>query len=130
MTSVSGTHPEPPFWHALANGTFMLPQCDQCQTWQNPSAHRCTACGSESLSWREAPSGGTVFNLMERHIAPYPRNPGPTAVIVVVDLDAGPRLLTEMQVIPGHLEPGTHVHAVLPGAPGPNGLPVFTDQAS
>jgi uncharacterized OB-fold protein len=130
MTSVSGTHPEPPFWHALAGGTFMLPQCEQCHAWQNPSAHRCSICGAEALSWREAPSTGTVFNLMERHTAPYPRTGGHTAVIVVVDLDTGPRLLTEVQSAPGGLEPGARVHAVLPGIPGPNGLPVFTESAN
>ena len=85
-----------PFWDAAAEGRLVLPRCTTCQTviWY-PRAF-CPECHTEGVEWIEASGQGSVYSFSItrkgdgawREVAPY--------VLAYVELDEGPRLLTNV----------------------------------
>lgn len=85
------------FWAATAEGRLLLRRCDDCSTfiWY-PRAH-CPACGGQRTSWVEASGKGTVytFTAVHRSAVEGYRDALPY-VIAYVELDEGPRVLTNI----------------------------------
>jgi len=85
------------FWQATRDQCFKYQQCDSCNTviWY-PRAH-CTGCTDGQLEWRESAGLGQVYtySIVRQSYHPFFRNKVPYAV-VYIDLDEGPRLLTNM----------------------------------
>ncbi len=85
------------FWRATKNQSFRFQQCENCNTivW-HPRAH-CSGCTNGKLEWRESAGEGEVYtySVVRQSYHPFFRNKVPYAV-VYVDLDEGPRLLTNM----------------------------------
>ena len=85
-----------PFWDATAEGKFLLPKCDNCSAiiWY-PRAF-CPECSGTAISWIAASGKGTIYSFSitrkgggvwaER--SPY--------VIAYVELEEGPRVLTNI----------------------------------
>jgi uncharacterized OB-fold protein len=84
------------FWRATAQGRLLLLRCDTCATviWYPRSF--CPDCGGRATSWEEAAGTGTVysFTITRRGQGPW-RDAGPY-VMAYVELDEGPRMLTNI----------------------------------
>ena len=117
-TSLPVIAPDPgpedaPFWAAAATGRLSLPRCRQCSTviWYPRSF--CPDCHSTDIEWFDAAETGTVYSYTVSH-----RGMGPWAdhapyVIAYVELDAGPRLLTNIVgADPSSVRIGDRVRAV------------------
>jgi uncharacterized OB-fold protein len=86
-------------WQGFAAHEFTYPVCDSCGevVWY-PRSH-CPGCGSLSLTWHTAPAPvqGTIYTctVVRRHTHPFFATRTPY-VVAWIDLDAGPRLLSEV----------------------------------
>lgn len=102
-----------PFWSAAAEGRLVLPRCRDCDTviWYPRSF--CPDCHGTSVEWFDATGGGTIYSYTVSH-----RGMGPWAshapyVIAYVELDEGPRVLTNIVgADPGQIKIGDRVRAV------------------
>lgn len=85
-----------PFWDGTGEGRLLLPRCLSCATiiWY-PRAF-CPSCHTDGVEWIEASGRGEVYSFSItrkgdgefRDAAPY--------VLAYVELDEGPRLLTNI----------------------------------
>jgi uncharacterized protein len=91
-------------FEGLEQGRLLLPRCDRCSTVIWYPRHFCPACGSRAVSWFEASGRGTLhsFSIVRRgqgayaEAAPY--------VLAYVELEEGPRLLTNILVEPSQFD--------------------------
>ena len=110
----------------MAHGRFELPRCRLCGAWQEPDAASCKRCGASVLGWEAAPRYGVVFSTME----PLSGKGDQVHTIVVVDLDAGPRMMGVVEGVSGDVPVGMRVAAVVPAPHGAERLPVFAESAN
>ena len=101
------------FWAATAEGTLLLPHCTRCDTviWYPRSF--CPACGSLEVTWLPASGRGTVysFTIVRRSAPPYDR--AAPYVVAYVELDEGPRILTNVvECEPERVDVGMAVEVV------------------
>lgn len=84
------------FWRATAAGTFLLARCSACGAviWYPRSF--CPACSSMATEWFEASGLGTVytFTIVRRGQGQYAA--AAPYVVAYVELDEGPRVLTNI----------------------------------
>jgi len=86
-----------PFWDATRDQRFVLPWCIACDAaiWY-PRA-TCPRCLGDAVEWRDDDGGGTVY-AASVHSKPGPgrdADDGPY-VVVLVDLDAGVRMMSNV----------------------------------
>ena len=86
-----------PFWEATRDRQLRYQQCDDCGTVVFHPRRHCTGCTGGRLSWRTASGKGTLytFSVVRQSYHPFFRTKVPYAV-AWVDLDEGPRLLTNI----------------------------------
>ena len=85
-----------PFWDATREGRLVLPRCDACEFVIWYPRRFCPACGARNVSWFDASGTGTVytFTIVRKGAGDY-RDVGPY-VVAFVELDEGPRLMTNI----------------------------------
>jgi uncharacterized protein len=85
-----------PFWDATAEGRLVLQRCAACDQVVWYPRGICPGCGSSELEWIDASGRGVVysFTINHRGTGPYERA-GPY-VLAYVELDEGPRVLTNI----------------------------------
>jgi uncharacterized protein len=85
-----------PFWDATAAGRLVLARCDVCGTviWYPKTF--CADCGGLSVSWRESSGLGTVYSFSVVHRAPGAFGEAVPFVVAYVELQEGPRVLTNV----------------------------------
>jgi uncharacterized OB-fold protein len=132
MEGLMATLPRPttdsaPFWDGCNAQRLMLQRCASCRHLFYYARRLCPACGGDDLAWEASTGRGTVYSFSEVHVAfqgpgwndqiPY--------VVVLVDLDDGPRMLSRW-VGPRLATPaiGDRVHVVFPSVQGQR-LPFF-----
>ncbi len=76
--------------------------------------------------WELAPSGGVVFSTME----PLTGDGRRIRTIVVVELDAGFRMMGVVEGSSGDVPVGMRVAAVVPASHGAERLPLFAESAN
>lgn len=83
------------FWRGGAEGELRFLRCQACGHWLHPPTPACRVCLSRDLRVEAASGRGTVFSFTRNH---QPWNPTMSHpyVIAVVQLDEGPRLLTNL----------------------------------
>jgi uncharacterized protein len=111
-------------WAAAREGRLLVQCCADCDHHQFYPRPFCLACESQNLQWREAQGGGRVYSMTTVRI-PVTTALVPPYVLALVDLDEGPRLLTN---ILGDCAIGDRVRlgwAVREGLP----VPVFSREA-
>ncbi|MFP5257024.1 MAG: Zn-ribbon domain-containing OB-fold protein [Acidimicrobiia bacterium] len=102
-----------PFWEGLAEGTVVLPVCDACRhhIWYPRSW--CPVCQHESVTWTALSGRGTVYARTLLHKAMGPWQAAAPYVIAYVELDEGPRVLTNVVTDdPASVQIGDPVEAV------------------
>lgn len=85
-----------PFWDACAQHRLALPRCESCAQLIWYPRRFCPACGGTAISWEEMSGNGSIytFTIVRRGQGPY-KEVAPY-VLAYVELDEGPRILTNV----------------------------------
>ncbi|MDE0804416.1 MAG: Zn-ribbon domain-containing OB-fold protein [Acidimicrobiales bacterium] len=85
-----------PFWDATAEGRLVLPRCTSCQTVIWYPRTFCPECHTEGVEWIDATGEGTVYSYTVTHKGDGPWRDESPYVMAYVELDEGPRVLTNI----------------------------------
>lgn len=87
-----------PYWDAAHAGHLLIQECGTCGAVFTYARPFCPRCWSPDVAWREATGGATLYtwSVVYRNDLP-PWNERVPYVAAVVDLDEGPRLLTNVE---------------------------------
>ena len=100
-----------PFWDATREQRFVLPWCTECEAAIWYPRPVCPRCLGDAVEWRNDPGTGTVY-AASIHSKPGPGREavdGPY-VVVLVDLDAGVRMMSNVvDCPPGEVAAGMRV---------------------
>jgi uncharacterized protein len=86
-----------PFWDGCARGVLLLQRCTVCSAFRHPPSPVCPNCLSSDHEWLEATGHGSIYTFVIvreslrrgwEELVPY--------VVAVVDLDEGPKLVTNV----------------------------------
>ncbi|GGY25268.1 Zn-ribbon domain-containing OB-fold protein [Streptomyces omiyaensis] len=116
------------YWDAAAEGRLLIRRCRACGRPHHYPREFCPHCWSEDVVWERASGRATLYTWSVVHRNDLPPFDGrvPYAA-AVVDLEEGPRMMTEVVGVP---EDGLRVGMPLEAAfrEGPDGVtvPVFT----
>ncbi|HEX5290962.1 MAG TPA: Zn-ribbon domain-containing OB-fold protein [Streptosporangiaceae bacterium] len=89
-----------PYWDGCAAGELRLQRCADCSEAFFYPRPVCPACGSARVEWFTASGRATLYSYVINHRpAPGFENDGPYA-IAVVQLEEGPRMMTNITGIP------------------------------
>lgn len=82
------------FWQGTRDGKLLLQRCNDCKTVYFPPRPFCPECSSRSIRVEPSSGRGVLYSYVINHRA-HPAFDGPYA-IAVVQLDEGPRLMTNI----------------------------------
>lgn len=86
-----------PFWDATREHRLLIQWCIACEAPVWFPREVCLQCLGDSLEWREAAGAGSVYAFLVEH---RPNLPGVFGdepyVVALVELDEGPRLMTNV----------------------------------
>jgi uncharacterized OB-fold protein len=98
------------YWKACNDHRLLLQKCRACATVQFPFRVLCTTCGSRDVESVEAAGTGVVYSYTVVHRSPDPIfQPYIPYVVAHVDLDEGPRMMTNLLVPPADAACGVKV---------------------
>jgi uncharacterized protein len=86
-----------PYWDGAREGKLMLPRCGACgKPFLYPRV-LCPFCGSRDIGWIQASGRGTLHSFEIAHqILNRAFKVKPPVVLAMVELEEGPRLLTNL----------------------------------
>lgn len=84
-----------PFWEGVRTGVLRLPRCRDCGAHHFYPRARCPHCWSRNLEWVTARGTGRLHAFTINYRPPAHCGPGPV-IVAIVELDEGPRLMTEL----------------------------------
>lgn len=86
-----------PYWQGAQQGKLLIQQCQDCGARQFPPRAHCEKCGSGALDWQQVSGRGTVYTFTVAQRPPHPVFAGHCPmVIAVVELEEGPRMMTNV----------------------------------
>lgn len=83
-----------PFWDGTLQSELRLQRCDACAHTYFPPRPFCPKCASRKVSWFKASGKGVLYSYVIHH-RPAPGFTPPYS-IAVVQLDEGPRMMTNI----------------------------------
>lgn len=96
------------YFSRLAEGSFQLPRCADCNRYHFYPRLVCPYCGSNHIRWEPAGGTGTVYSTTVVRGKRSEHN------VCLVDLDEGPRLMsTVINVSPTEVVIGQRVRAAV-----------------
>lgn len=106
-----------PFWEATGRGVLLVPHCNACgEAFWYPRSF-CPFCHSGDLDWRESSGSGAIYSFTVVERAGGPWEAALPYVVAYVELDEGPRLLTNIvDCDPTALTVGQRVSVTFEGA--------------
>jgi len=97
------------YWTAAAEGTLLVRECQDCGLVYHYPRSLCPDCFSERVEWREASGRGEVYSFSTaRTMRGWPEDDLPL-VLAYVELEEGPRLMTNIDADPSAVEIGAQV---------------------
>ena len=89
-----------PFWDGCKEHRLVLPRCQDCNQFHYyPRAH-CPHCWSRDLTWEQVSGRGKLYSyVINYRPAPGFQDDAPYS-IAVVELDEGPRMMTNIVGVP------------------------------
>lgn len=84
-----------PFWDAAAQHRLVIQRCRTCGRHQFFPRPFCIDCQSDDVDWIDARGTGTIYSMTTVRLEIDPAMP-PPYVVALVELDEGPRLLTNV----------------------------------
>lgn len=98
-----------PYWTAAADGDLLVRECRDCGLVYHYPRSRCPDCFGEDVAWREASGRGEVYSYsVARTMSGWPEDDLPL-VLAYVELEEGPRMMTNVDADPSAVEIGTRV---------------------
>jgi uncharacterized OB-fold protein len=86
-----------PFWDGAKAHRLMLPRCNSCGRFWFPPSQRCRHCLAADFVWQQAAGLGRIYSFVVYHRVYHPAFEGEVPyVVAIVELDEGPRLLTNI----------------------------------
>jgi uncharacterized OB-fold protein len=86
-----------PFWEGAKDKRLMLPRCNSCGQFWFPPSQRCRHCLAADFEWRMSGGTGRIYSFVVYHRVYHPAFEGKVPyVVAIVELDEGPRLLTNI----------------------------------
>ena len=86
-----------PYWEAARQHRLSLPRCEDCEQHWFPPSRSCPHCLSANFTFQDVSGHGKVYSFVTFH---RPYHPAFTEevpyVVALVELDEGPRLLTNI----------------------------------
>jgi uncharacterized OB-fold protein len=82
------------FWDGTRDHKLLLQRCTRCATVYFPPRPFCPACSTREVEIQEASGRGFLYSYVISH-RPHPAFDGPYS-IAVVELDEGPRMMTNI----------------------------------
>jgi uncharacterized OB-fold protein len=83
------------YWAATAQHRLLVQRCAACGHHQFYPRPFCLGCESRDVCWQEVTGRGHVYSMTTVRIRVHPRL-SPPYVVALVELDEGPRLLTNV----------------------------------
>ena len=111
------------FWQACVEGRLTVQRCNDCGTHQFYPRPFCVVCEGNQLDFVESAGAGTIYSLTTVRI-PVTDELVPPYLLALVDLDEGPRLLTNIDAAAASI--GDRVIVAWRARDGLPPLPVFT----
>jgi uncharacterized protein len=84
-----------PYWQAVQQRRLLIQRCGGCGAYQFYPRPFCTSCQSLDVTWVTARGTGRVYSQTTVHV-PVASWLAPPYVVALVELDEGPRLLTNL----------------------------------
>lgn len=86
-----------PFWDGAKAKRLMLPRCNSCGQYWFPPSQRCRHCLAADFAWKAAAGTGRIYSFVVYHRVYHPAFEDDVPyVVAIVELDEGPRLLTNI----------------------------------
>ena len=90
-----------PFWDGLKEDKFLLRHCDACGRDHYYPRPFCPVCWSDRVSWKEASGRGKIYTYSVVHVNDLPPfNERVPYIAAIVELEEGPRLMTNIEGLP------------------------------
>jgi uncharacterized protein len=90
-----------PYWDGARVAKVMFQQCRVCGTNWHPPMPICPRCYSAEIDWRASAGNGSIYTYT---VVRHPTHPAFTDqvpyVVAVVELDEGPRIVTNIKGCP------------------------------
>ena len=114
------------FWAAAAEGDLLLSECTDCGLVFHYPRANCPDCLGDAVEWREAAGKGEVYSYaVARTLGGWPEDDLPL-VVAYVELDEGPRVLTNVRADPDDVAVGDRVAVSFVETEEPDvAIPVF-----
>ncbi|ELY50419.1 Zn-ribbon domain-containing OB-fold protein [Natronolimnohabitans innermongolicus] len=97
------------YWSAAADGTLLVRECTDCGLVYHYPRALCPDCFSDDVEWKEASGEGTVYSYSAtQSMSGWPEEDLPL-VLAYVELEEGPRVMTNLECDPEDVEIGTRV---------------------
>jgi hypothetical protein len=100
-----------PYWRAASEGRLLLRECADCGLVYHYPRSLCPDCLSDDVSWLEASGEGEVYAHSAAPAVPGWPDEDLPLVVAYVELDEGPRVLTNVDAGPESVDVGTRVRA-------------------
>ncbi len=84
-----------PYWEAAKRQQLMMQHCDDCDSYQYYGRPFCLTCDSTNVDWKPVSGKGRVYSMTRVHMSFDTQRDTPF-VVALVDLDEGPRILTNI----------------------------------
>ena len=113
------------FWTAVSDGRLVAQRCLTCRRFRHPPRPMCPHCHALDHELFDLAGTGTVYSYAVLH---HPQHPAFTypLVVALVDLDEGPRFVTDLvDVEPAFVRIGMEVEVVFASTVDDGAVPVF-----
>ncbi len=86
-----------PYWDALKQNRLLLKRCRACERFHHYPRELCPHCHSDDLEWSQAAGTGRIYSYTVARRAAGPAfKPDVPYVVALVELDEGPRMMTNI----------------------------------
>jgi uncharacterized protein len=99
------------FWEATAEGRLALCRCTECRRWLQPPLERCRHCAG-TTAFEDVAGTGTIHSfIVQRQPSVIGYADEIPYVVALVELDDGPRIISNVLAPPDAVEVGMAVEA-------------------
>lgn len=85
-----------PFWEAARDERLAIQQCQSCGRYYFYPRDHCPYCSSGDVQWRDVSGSGRLISYVINYRPLPPADPETPQIIALVQLDEGPRMLTNI----------------------------------
>jgi uncharacterized OB-fold protein len=89
------------FWQAAREHRLLIPRCNACRKFWFPPSQLCPHCLSADTGWEAVSGHGRIYSFVVFHRVYHKAFAGEVPyVVAIVELEEGPRMLTNIVGIP------------------------------